>query len=61
MKPSGKNQKISSHAEQSQAFVDAARSFGCDESEERFDAALKKVAAHKPAASVKKGKPENQR
>ena len=31
----------------SSPFEDAARALGCDESEERFDAALKKVAAHK--------------
>jgi len=35
-------------ASQRKAFVDAARSLECDESEERFDAALRKVAAHKP-------------
>jgi|HubBroStandDraft_1064217.scaffolds.fasta_scaffold467318_2 hypothetical protein len=29
-------------------FKEAARALGCDESEERFDAALKKVAVHKP-------------
>jgi hypothetical protein len=34
--------------DQGKQFVDAARSLECDESEERFDAALKKVAAHKP-------------
>jgi hypothetical protein len=33
---------------QSDVFIDAARSLGCDESEERFDAALKKIARHKP-------------
>jgi hypothetical protein len=33
---------------QQRSFVEAARSLECDESEERFDAALKKVAAHKP-------------
>ena len=31
------------------SFIEAARSLECDESEERFDAALKKIAAHKPA------------
>jgi hypothetical protein len=31
------------------AFAEAARALECDESEERFDAALKKVAAHKPS------------
>jgi hypothetical protein len=29
-------------------FESAARALECDESEERFDAALKKIAAHKP-------------
>jgi hypothetical protein len=29
-------------------FVAAARTLNCDESEERFDAALKKIGAHKP-------------
>ena len=28
-------------------FKEAARALECDESEERFDAALKKIAAHK--------------
>ena len=32
----------------SAAFVDAARALECDESEERFDAALRKIAAQKP-------------
>ena len=34
---------------QSEAFIKAARELGCDESEERFDEVLKKVARHKPA------------
>jgi hypothetical protein len=34
---------------QSGAFLEAAHVLGCDVSEERFDAALKKVAAHKRA------------
>lgn len=33
---------------QSEAFVNAARALGCDESEAHFDASLKKVARHKP-------------
>jgi len=32
---------------QSERFTEAARELGCDESEEKFDAALKKVAEHK--------------
>ncbi len=31
-------------------FIDAARQLGCDESETSFDAALKKVGAHRPAS-----------
>jgi hypothetical protein len=45
----------SAQASQRQDFVDAARSLGCDESEERFDAALKKVAAHKPSKEREDG------
>jgi hypothetical protein len=33
---------------QSEAFVKAARELGCDEDPAHFDAALKKVARHKP-------------
>jgi hypothetical protein len=33
---------------QLERFVEVARMLGADESEERFDAALRKVAAHKP-------------
>jgi hypothetical protein len=33
---------------QRERFEEAARSLECDESGERFDAALKKIAAHKP-------------
>jgi hypothetical protein len=35
---------------QSELFRRAARELGCDESEERFNAALKQVARHKPVA-----------
>jgi hypothetical protein len=35
-------------SEQLDKFEEAARALECDESEERFDAALKKVAVHKP-------------
>jgi hypothetical protein len=40
----------------SKSFEDAARALECDESEERFDAALKKVATHKPEAKVIEGR-----
>jgi hypothetical protein len=33
---------------QSERFKQAARELGCDESEERFNEALKAVAKHKP-------------
>jgi hypothetical protein len=38
---------------QNEAFAEAARELGCDESEARFDAALKKVARHKPPITSK--------
>jgi hypothetical protein len=41
---------------QRERFEEAARSLECDESEGRFDAALKKVAAHKqPKTTARKG------
>lgn len=33
---------------QSQKFVDKARELGCEDNEQAFDEALRKVAAHKP-------------
>jgi hypothetical protein len=39
-------------------FEDAARAFECDESEERFDAALRKIAAHKPPKDSERGAPQ---
>lgn len=35
---------------QSNRFEEAARALGCDEDPAHFDAALKKVARHKPSA-----------
>lgn len=40
---------------QGDKFIDAARALSCDESEERFGEALRKVARHKPRDE----KPEN--
>jgi hypothetical protein len=42
----GKNDN--SKSAQSKRFIHAARALECDESEERFDAALKKIGAYKP-------------
>ena len=36
-------------AAQSARFIEAARELGCDESPVAFEAAVKKVARHKPA------------
>lgn len=35
--------------DQGKRFIETARALECDESEEHFDAALRKVAAHKAA------------
>lgn len=43
---------------QGEAFKTAARALGCDESEERFDAALRTVAKHKPPPDAKPAKPK---
>ena len=45
--------------EQSQRFIEAARELGCDESEERFNEALKKVA--KAPAAKQESKPRRSR
>lgn len=45
------SKKLKSH--QSQKFIETARALGCDESEERFDATLKKVAAAPPPPKEK--------
>jgi len=37
-------------------FIEAARQLGCDESEERFQAALRTVARHKPTSERKKSR-----
>lgn len=42
---------------QSDKFRSAARDLGCDESEERFDAALGKIVKHKPPPDDKPAKP----
>lgn len=44
-----KRKKHAKKETQSETFVNAARSLGCDEDPAHFDAALKKVAQHKPA------------
>jgi len=38
-------------------FLSTARELGCDESEERFDAALGKIVKHKPPPDDKPVKP----
>jgi hypothetical protein len=46
---------------QHQRFIETARALGCDEDKERFEAALGKVAAHKPADTPKKKRPRGKR
>lgn len=42
-------------AAQSARFIEAARELGCDESPDAFEAAMKKVARHKPAEEKPEG------
>jgi hypothetical protein len=37
------------NGDQINRFIDTARALGCDEDKEHFEAALGKIAAHKPA------------
>lgn len=43
-----KDSKKEPTRDQYERFKEAARELGCDDSEEAFDEALKKVARHKP-------------
>jgi hypothetical protein len=45
---------------QRERFEDAARSLECDESEGRFDEALRKVAGHKPPKDRETGAPKSE-
>ncbi|MBU6526102.1 hypothetical protein OGR47_03620 [Methylocystis sp. MJC1] len=39
---------------QGQSFIETAKALGCDESEERFDEALKKVVRHEEPSKKEK-------
>jgi hypothetical protein len=54
-------EKKQSDKSQSERFKQAARELGCDESEERFDKALKAVAKHKPKVEAGTKKPRSDR
>ena len=43
-----KKKKTELQVDQSARFIEAARQLGCDESPDAFEAAVKKVARHKP-------------
>lgn len=53
-KPSKSNEKQTE--EQLTRFLETARALGCDEDKEKFEAALRKVAAHKPVKGPGKKK-----
>jgi hypothetical protein len=44
------------HSSQQKAFIEAARSLGCDDDEEAFDKRLKAVASAPPPTPAKKPK-----
>ena len=50
--------KVKPKSEQVDKFEEAARALECDESEERFDAALGKIARHKPHKDSEDGAPK---
>jgi hypothetical protein len=50
-----KAKQIQSPKRQVEAFRKAARELGCDESEERFQAALRAVTKAKPSPAKRKG------
>jgi hypothetical protein len=42
--------------DQHERFIETARALGCDEDKEKFESALRKVAAHKPIREVRRAK-----
>jgi hypothetical protein len=52
--------KPTTESKQREAFEKAAHALECDESEERFDAALKKIAAHKPPKDSEAAAPKSE-
>ena len=56
-----KSLKSEDQTDQSARFIEAARELGCDESPDAFEAAVKKVARHKPVESTSPVKPEKSR
>jgi hypothetical protein len=46
--PRIKTQATTANNNQLKRFVESARALECDESEERFDTALRKIGAYKP-------------
>jgi hypothetical protein len=54
-----KNAPKGSH-DQLSRFIDTASALGCDDDKEKFEAALGKIAAHKPSkGETKKRSPKN--
>jgi hypothetical protein len=49
-----KKMKKKTVSPQGEKFIEAARALGCDESEERFNEMLAKVARHKPSTDSAK-------
>jgi len=56
-----KRPNVARMTEQSEKFVNAARALGAHESEAKFDAALAKVARHKPPLVAPLEKPRQGR
>lgn len=52
--PTARSQKAKAARQVGASFEEAARALECDESEERFNAALGKIARHKPEAGPPK-------
>jgi hypothetical protein len=48
--------QVADNQSQFKEFLETARALGCDEDKETFEAALAKIAAHKPEREPKKPK-----
>lgn len=59
MSKSSKSTKDTS--EQRRKFIEAARELGCDEDEDAFDKALRKIASERPTKAAEKRKAPSSR
>jgi hypothetical protein len=54
-----RQERVAESQTQFGVFLETARALGCDEDKEKFEAALRKVAAHKPIREIRRARDAN--